>query len=292
MRSKYTKFVLLTPAVLILLVTSAYPLLNSFLTSLREWRLNRSPRPVSWVGLDNYTRAIGDSGFINSIMVTFSFTVLSVVLSLVIGLAMALLLQKPSFMNTIVKAMLIFPFAISPALKGFSWRFMLNPSFGIYTTIIGAIFPPAADMVWLGTPFWALFWLAMSETWGWAPLIALMFIGALGSISPDIFEAAKLDGATNVSLFRYITLPLLSPVILIVTLLKTIFSLKMFDQVVTMTGGGPGRSTQTLNYYIYQVGFRNLDMGYASALAYLLVIFLSIFAFLYVKALLGKGATA
>jgi len=173
MRSKYTKFVLLTPAVLILLLTSAYPLLNAFLTSLREWRLNRSPRPVGWVGLENYMRAFGDSAFINSIVVTFSFTVLSVVLSLVIGLAMALLLQKPSTMNMIVKAMLIFPFAISPALKGFSWRFMLNPSFGIYSAIIGTIFPPAADMVWLGTPFWALFWLAMSEVWGWAPLIAL-----------------------------------------------------------------------------------------------------------------------
>ena len=94
----------------------------------------------------------------------------------------------------------------------------------------------------------------MSETWGWAPLIALMFVGALGSIGTDIFNAAKIDGATNWEVFRHITLPLLKPVILIVTLLKTIFSLKMFDQVVTMTGGGPGKATQTINYYIYQIG--------------------------------------
>ena len=99
-----------------------------------------------------------------------------------------------------------------------------------------------------------------------------------------------MDGASGYQVFYHITLPLLRPVILIALLLKTIFSLKMFDQVVTMTGGGPGNSTQTFNYFIYQVGFTNLDMGYASALAIMLVVFLSIIAYLYVKLLLGKQA--
>ena len=120
--------------------------------------------------------------------------------------------------------------------------------------------------------------------------MALMFIGALGAISPEINEAANLDGAGRFRTFLNITLPLMGPVILIVTLLRVISSLKMFDQVVTLTGGGPGRSTQTLNYYIYQVGFRNLDMGYASALAVLLVLAMSFFAFVYVQVLLGKRA--
>ena len=202
---------------------------------------------------------------------------------------MALVLQKPSRFNTVVKTTLIFPFAVAPALKGYSWRFMLNPSWGVYDTMLDTIFPFAADVVWLSNAFWAQFWLAMSEVWGWAPLIALMFIGALGSISPSIFEAAKVEGANNFELFWNITLPLLKPVIIIITLLKTIFSLKMFDQVVTMTGGGPGRATQTLNFYVYLNGFRFIDMGYASALAYLLIIALTVFAILYVKALYGKG---
>jgi len=116
-----------------------------------------------------------------------------------------------------------------------------------------------------------------------------MFVGALGSISPDIFEAAKVEGATNWQLFWKVTLPLLSPVIVIVTLLKTIFSLKMFDQVVSMTGGGPGRATQTLNYYVYINGFRFLDMGYAAALSYILIIALSIFAVIYVRMLYRQG---
>ncbi|MBS1254200.1 MAG: Trehalose transport system permease protein SugA [Anaerolineales bacterium] len=289
MRGKYTKFVLLTPALLVVLVITAYPLINTFTLSLREWRLDRSPTPGDFVGLDNYVRAFGDRFFWNSVQVTITFTIISVVMSVVIGLAMALILQKPSKLNTLVKTTLIFPFAVSPALKGFSWRFMLNPSWGIYDTMMDAVFPFASDVVWLAHPFWAQFWLAVSEVWGWAPLIALMFIGALGSISPDIFESAKVEGANNYQLFRHVTLPLLRPVIVIITLLKTIFSLKMFDQVVTMTGGGPGRATQTLNYFVYLQGFRYIDMGYASALAYLLIVALTIFAIFYVRALSGEG---
>lgn len=290
MRGKYAKFIMLSPAILVLLATTTYPLLYALVISFRNWQLTKSSEPKDFVGFDNYTQALTDSGFTNSLQVTFFFTILSVSLSLGIGLAIALLIQKKSLVNTVIKTLLIFPFAVSPTLKGFSWRFMLNSEYGLYDYLVKTVFPPAKGIIWLNDTFWAMFGLAMSETWGWAPLIALMFVGALGTISPEITEAAKLDGASNFNLFFYVTLPLLKPVILIALLLKTIFSLKMFDQVVTMTGGGPGRSTQTFNYFIYQVGFRNLDMGYASALAIMLVIFLSVLAYLYVKLLLGKEA--
>lgn len=290
MRSRYTKFVLLTPALLVLLLTTTYPLLNALITSFRDWRLNRGPLPRGWVGFDNYVRAFADDGFVNSVVVTLIFTALSVTLSLLLGMAIALMLNKRGWRYMALKSTLFFPFAISPALKGFSWKFMLNPDYGIYTYMIGALIPPLKNFTWLSTTADALFWIAISEVWGWAPLMALMFIGALGAISPEIHEAANLDGAGRLSAFLHITLPLMGPVILIVTLLRVISSLKMFDQVVTLTGGGPGRSTQTLNYYIYQVGFRNLDMGYASALAVLLVLALSFFAFVYVRVLLGKRA--
>lgn len=289
MRGKYTKFILLTPALLVVLATTAYPLLYALWVSLHTWRLAQSPSPGAWVGLTQYRNALRDEGFRNSVLVTLQFTALSVALSVLIGLAIALLLQRPSWQNTVMKTLLIFPFAVSPTLKGFSWRFMLSNSYGVYQSLIGAIFPPLKETVWLGNAATAMFSLAMSEVWGWAPLIALMFLGALGAISTEVGEAAKLDGATNWEMFRYITLPLLKPVLLIVALLKTIFSLKMFDQVVTMTGGGPGRSTQTLNFYVYQVGFKTLDMGYASALAILLVGCLSIFALLYVRSFLERG---
>ncbi|GAC1534101.1 MAG: sugar ABC transporter permease [Herpetosiphon sp.] len=290
MRRRYTKIVLLAPAMLVLLATTTYPLLFALVTSFRDWRLNRGPLPLGWVGFNNYSRALSDVGFRNSVVVTLIFTALSVTLSLGLGLAIALLLSKPGWRYTALKSMLLFPFAVSPALKGFSWRFMLDPGYGLYTFLIGAVIPPLKNFVWLSTAPDALFWIAISEVWGWAPLVALMFIGALGAISPEIYEAANLDGSNRWSTFRHITLPLLGPVLLIVTLLRVISSLKMFDQVVTLTSGGPGRSTQTLNYYIYQVGFRNLDMGYASALAMLLVVAMSLFAFGYVWLLMRKRA--
>ena len=280
---------LLVPALLLVAATTTYPLISSFLTSFRFWRLTRSTTPGDWVGFENYLRAFQDGGFANSMIVTVLYTALSVGLSLGLGLAFALLLQRENRFNTAIRVMLIFPYAVSPALKGFSWKFMLNDTYGIYDWFVDTTLPFLSNIIWLAEPFWALFWMAMSEVWGWAPLIALMFIGALGSIPGGIYEAARIDGASKLQLFRSITLPLLLPVILIVALLKAIFSLKLFAQVVTMTGGGPGNATQTLNYYVYQQAFgTNLDMGYASALAWILVIIMSVFASFYVFLVLQR----
>jgi multiple sugar transport system permease protein len=276
---------LLAPAMLVIVVVTIYPMINSFLLSFQDWRLQRSDRPAGFVGFDQYVRAFNDPYFLNSIIVTIEFTIISVAMTIVIGLAMALVLQKRSPLNQLIRSLLIFPFAVSAVLKGYSFSFMLNQNYGIIHVIIATLIPAAKDIVWLAEPGWALFWIAVTEVWGWAPLYALMFIGALGSISPEIFEAAKVDGATYWSVFWHVTLPLLTPVLVIATLLKTIFSLKIFDQVVAMTGGGPGRATQTINYYVYQTAFRNLNLGYSAALAYILVVGLAFFAYFYVRAL-------
>ena len=325
-KKRWVPWVLVGPALIVVFATTIYPLLAAFYYSFQKYDLRKPPQfavqlaseagdpliSVDWslLSLNNYARAFSDARFINSLNVTFWFTVISVVLSVVIGLLIAVVVQKSGLLQTLTKILLIFPFAVSPALKGYSWRYMLHEEYGIYDLLIDVLIvkpinlvielinilpfiditPVSESIVWLADKFWALFMLAMSETWGWAPLIALMFVGALGSIDTQIFEAARIDGANNWQIFWRVTLPLLRPVILIVTMLKTIFSLKMFDQVVTMTGGGPVRATQTINYYIHQVGFvRNLDIGYASALSYILVVILSVFAVLYVSKVLNRN---
>lgn len=286
-QSKSFKYFLLAPALLVLGLTTLYPFGYAFAISLRHWQLNRSIAPEEFVGWANYVRAFSDAGFINSVVATVIFTILSVALSLLIGGAIALLLfYYQGRFSTILKALLIFPFAVSPALKGYSWRFMLNPSFGVLDMVIDFILPPLKNVVWLGEAATAMFWLAFTEVWGWAPFIALVFIGALGAIDDEIIDAAKVDGANNLQIFWRITLPLLTPIILIVTLLKVITSLKMFDQVVTLTGGGPGRATQTINHYIYTTGFKFFDMGYASALAFILVAVQLVFAYFYIRVVL------
>ncbi len=286
---KNRKYILLLPALSVIAITSTYPLIYAFWLGSRRWLISESPSPQQFVGLENFIRALSDSQFLMVARTSFIYTAISVILSVIIGLAIALILQKPGISSTFTKSLLIFPFAISPALKGYTFRYMLHPESGIIDRFLNAIFPSTENLIWLGHTGWAIFWLAMTEVWGWAPLVALMFLGALGSISPYIFEAAKLDGMNNVQLFYYITLPLLLPVVLTVTLLRTIFSLKMFDQVVTMTNGGPGGSTQTFNYHIYQTGFRFMDMGYAAAMASILIVIMAIISSLYVKSLKRRG---
>ena len=325
-KKRWVPWVLIGPALIVIVATTVYPLLAALYFSFHKYKLRKPPEfaiqlaseagdpliSIDWsaLSLDNYALAFSDSRFINSLNVTFWFTVLSVALSVLIGLFIAVIVQKEGALHTFTKVLLIFPFAVSPALKGYSWRFMLNEEYGIYDLLIDNLIvaplnavislfntlpfvditPISESIVWLGHHFWSLFMLAMSETWGWAPLIALMFVGALGSIDIQIFEAARIDGANNFQIFWRVTLPLLRPVILIVTMLKTIFSLKMFDQVVTMTGGGPVRATQTINYYIHQVGFvRSLDIGYASAMSYILVVILTVLAALYVSRVLNRA---
>ena len=288
LRSVSLRWMLLGPPLLIVLLTVIYPLASAFVTSFRDWRLIYSPNPGPFVGLANYSRALSDGGFLNALRVSVLYTVISVTLTLLIGLGTALLLSKPTRLNVFARTLLILPFAVAPLLKGYSWRFMLDPDAGVYARMIGAVVPPLRGFVWLGHEFTALLSLAMSEVWGWAPLFALMFIGALGSIPAETTEAAKMDGASGLQIFFRITLPLLAPVIFIVALLKVISAFKLFDQVVVMTGGGPGDSTQTLYYYVYQLAFRNLDMGYASAVSYLVVALMAIFAALYVRVLLRE----
>lgn len=305
---EFVPSLLLLPSILLLLAFAMFPMFFSLWLSFNTWNLADRTATWTFVGLGNFrTILTTDPFFWPSVQVTLVFVGVTVAIQMILGLAIALLLQKDGFWQRVTKSMLIMPFAISAALKGYSWRFMLNENFGIFDLLIdnfiivpmnffiglwnalpfGDLQEISTKIVWLGDAFWAKFMLAFSESWGWAPLIALMFLGALGSIDPHIFESARIDGAGNWALFRRITLPMLRPVLMIIIMLKTIFSLKMFDQVVTMTGGGPIRATQTMNFYVHQVGFvRGLDIGYASAISYILVIALTIVAAGYVMYLL------
>jgi len=286
------KWFILAPALFILAAMTIYPVVNIFIVSFQDWNLLKSPEPKGWIGFDNYLRAFQDPDFWNSVGVTFIFTIISVTLSIIIAIAIALQLYPKGIYRTLLKACLIFPYAISPALKGYTWRFMLNPHYGVIDKIIGWFIPPLQDAVFLGTKAGALFWLAYTEIWGWAPFMALIFIGALDMIHPDVFSAAKIDGVNRVQMFRFIKLPLILPVLLMVTLLKTIFSVKIFDQVLTLTNGGPGQATETINFFIYKNGFKFFEMGYASAQSILLILLMVVFAAFYIKTVMKGGVDA
>ena len=286
MRNSNFKYVLLLPTMLILVVTTFLPILQVANLSFQRWQITRSLTPQGYIGFDNYIRAFQDADFLNSLWVTFAYTSMTAFFSIVVGVFIAVTLQRSSFWANIVKALLIFPFAISLTLRGYSYRFMLLDGQGIIDTILDFFFPFMSDVIWLANPFWALFWMSAALFWAWGPLGGLMILGALNNIDRSIFEAAKVDGATNWRTFTNITLPLLRPMIMVVALLITLFSSRMFDLVLTMTGGGPGRATETLNFFIYRVGFKIFDMGYASALAMILTVILIFLSYLYSRMLL------
>lgn len=292
MSERLAKYGMVTPGVLIVLATALYPLVTTFYLSFRNWNLGRSNDSRSlwapsdgWSHIgylfDNYTRALTDPSMWNSAWVTAKFTFFSVILTVGLALAVAVLLFRGGIVRAVLRSMLILPFAMSPALIGALWRFMANADFGLAGAIGRALH--LRDTNLLGSPTGA-FWLVLSsDVWHWTPYFALIFIGALASVPKESQEAAEIDGASPLRVFFSITLPQLWPVLAVAMVLKGIFALKIFDQVVMITNGGPGQATQTLTHFIYFQGFKYLNMGYASALGWLLVIPMMLLTVLYVR---------
>ena len=295
MRDRHLKYLFVLPALFVVAATAIWPLSQSFYLSFREWKLNRArdSKPLweyQYDGLeniaylfDNYLYALEDDLLWNSIRVTSIFTVASVLASVGLALGLALLLAPGGKFRLTVRTLLILPFAMSPALIGVSWRFMFQPDFGLFKAFFDVLIPPLADMDWLGDTTLAMVALVGSDVWHWTPYLTLVLIGGLATVPQDAREAAMIDGAGSWRVFVDVTLPSILPVLAVCLVLKTIFSLKMFDQVYMLTNGGPGNSTQTLAHYIYFNGFKYYNMGYASAVSYLLVIPMFGLTWIYMK---------
>ena len=295
MRDRHLKYLFVLPALFVVAATAIWPLSQSFYLSFREWKLNRArdSKPLweyQYDGLeniaylfDNYLYALEDDLLWNSIRVTSIFTVASVLASVGLALGLALLLAPRGKFRLTVRTLLILPFAMSPALIGVSWRFMFQPDFGLFKAFFDVLIPPLADMDWLGDTTLAMVALVGSDVWHWTPYLTLVLIGGLATVPQDAREAAMIDGAGSWRVFMDVTLPSILPVLAVCLVLKTIFSLKMFDQVYMLTNGGPGNSTQTLAHYIYFNGFKYYNMGYASAVSYLLVIPMFGLTWIYMK---------
>lgn len=288
MRDRGLPFVLMAPAFLIVLATTLYPLSYSLITSFREWRLTRQRRPGDFVGIDNYTGAFTNHEFLSSLWVTTVFVTISVVATVVLAMALALLLRRTGRLHTFVRIILILPFAMSPALIGVSFRFMFNPEFGVLAQGLGAIFPFLKGVAWLADPRFAMGILIVTDVWHWVPYMTFMCLGGLTAVPRETEEAARIDGASGFRILWEIILPQMRGVLVVVAILKTIFALKMFDQVVTLTGGGPGSSTETLAYFVFKVGFHWFDMGQASAMAWILTAIMMVISIWYVRLLMSE----
>lgn len=280
---------LLAPALLFVAAMALFPLGYSLLLSLREWKLSAASSPGRWVGLDNYLQLLGDDpDFLESLWATAVFVFFDVVATLAIALGAALLLQRTGRVNSLARVLLILPFVMSPALIGISFRFFLNPEFGVLQHLLGWLIPALQGKVWLADRTLAMAAVVASDVWHWAPYMTLVVLGGLASIPKETQEAAQVDGASGWAVFRDITLPQLLPVLGVVAVLKTVFALKAFDTIFTLSNGGPGTATQTLAYFVYHTAFNYYDMGYAAAAAYLLTALLLVLSGYYLRLVFRK----
>ena len=284
MRDRHLKYLLVLPAVTVVFVTAIWPLIQSLILSFRSWKLSKSNIPGPFIGWENYSWALFDEpGFWNATVVTTIYTIITVGLTVLIALGIALLLAPGGKLRLTVRTLLILPFAMSPALIGVSFRFMFNPEFGLFDAFFGFLIPPLAEVAWLSNPTLAFAVCVMADVWGWIPFITLVLIGGIAALPRETVEAAYVDGASAFQAFKDVMLPQLMPVLAIVTILKSIFSIKTFDQIYMLTNGGPGTATQTLAHYAYFHGFKYYDMGFAASIAWIMVIPMLVLTFLYTR---------
>ena len=272
---------LLAPLLVFVAAIALYPLLFSFYISFFKYRLTDPNQARTFLGLANYINAFHDKTVVTAIRNTFVFVAGTVSIELVLGLGLALLFSGESRGMRVMRSFLIIPMALPSLVVGLVWKSLYNVDFGVIPYYLKQL---GLDMGRgpLGEIKLAMPAVILIDIWQWTPLVMIIFLAGLKSLPREPYEAARVDGASRWQSFWRITLPLLKPTILIVLLLRTMQGFKVFDIIYAATGGGPGTATTVLNYHIYTVGMVFFKMGYAAALANILLIIVAVLAVLYI----------
>jgi len=275
---------LLLPAALVVFGVVLYPVLRTLWISLHAVD---SPLPGSYqfVGLRNYATVFGDSSFYPALGHTAYFTVISTAAELVLGMAVAHLLNAPLRARWLWRSLVVLPWALPTIVNGALWRWIDNGQYGALNGLLGT------DTQWLGEPFLALNMVIVADVWKNTSIVAFFLLAGLQTIPAELREAAKMDGASAVRCFWQVIVPLLMPSIAVVLVLRTIEAFKVFDIIYVMTGGGPASGTRTVAFFTYLQAFSNQLFGYGAALAYLIVIAVGAMAMFYLR-LLRQGELA
>ncbi len=272
----------LLPAVLFLVFTSLYPLTYALFLTFFRWDLKISPER-SFIGLDNYVYAIGDSQFHSSLWVTLIFVGVTVTVEVVLGMVIALMVTRETSHGRVVRSLLLIPMVMTPVVVGILWRILFNPDFGLVNYILSLFGADPTKLLWLGDPDLALWAVMITDIWEWTPFVVLVFVAGLTSLPVDTFKAARVDGASSWQIFWKITLPLLKPVILVTVLLRFLDAFKVVDTVYVMTYGGPGDSTKLLSFFIYETGLKYFNIGYASTVSWIFIVLMFVLTFYLIR---------
>jgi multiple sugar transport system permease protein len=258
----------IAPAALVLLVTILYPLGHSLWLTLQSWNLLTNE--TRFVGLRNWGALLSDPALRQALWVTLVYSGGGVVVQTLLGLGLAMAIRKAIRLHlpgtSLARVLVLAPLVIAPLIWAFYFRSFFSPSFGLFNQILGNLGLPG--QLWANSPNSALTSLIIADTWQWTPFVAVLLLAALLSLPTEVVEAAALDGATWVRSLIHVELPIIRNLVLVIVLLRLIDSVKYIELMYTITQGGPGTSTQTLNFYAFQTGFIQFQMGRSAVLAY------------------------
>ena len=270
--SKKTAFIYLAPAMIVILVFLYLPIILNFMNSLYEW--GAVSKDVTWIGIENYKELLQDETIRIAIKNNLIFMIMSIVCQIGVSLVIAAVLEN-KFMRrwqSIFRTIYFIPSLLMITVTGITFKMLYSPTIGLINPLLELFGIDTSNIDILGNSESAILGVAGASQWQFIGYTVVLFIVAMQNISDDIYEAAEIDGASGIQRFFRITVPLMKDTILINMIIVVTGAFRVYDEVYVMTNGGPGRSTQTLATYLYQVGFENDRMGYASAIAFFVFI--------------------
>jgi len=278
-------YLALAPAFIIVAFLTVYPLINVLYDSLFRYDFIRDTR--EFIGLTNFVRIAGESLFQRSFRNTVAFTASASILEVGLGVILALLLYGEFRGKRVAMTIIIFPMMISTMVISAIWQMMYHYEIGVlnYLLRMAGLYPVG----WLIDTRIALSSVVLVDIWQWTPFAFLIIQAGLNSIPREYFESASIDGASYTQIVRRITLPILRSQIILVLMLRTIDTFRLFDKVYALTGGGPANATRTVSYFIYDEGFRYFNFGRASAASVYVLLFVSVLAVFYIRSMFKEG---
>lgn len=287
-KNTINKYSYIFPVIILLITITLFPLLYSLYVSFTNIRLTATERS-NFIGLKNFYEILfTDKRFWRSLYNTFTIAVPALSLEGILGLAVALLLNRRIHGKRIITVLLILPVVIPPITTGLIWRMLYHEKYGAINGLL-YIFGIKREITWLSTPGLTKFAVILTDVWQWTPFMMMMMLAGLQSIPEECIEAAEVDGANALQRFIHITLPMLRYTIMVAALLRIMDLIKLFDVIFVLTAGGPGGTTETISIYTYLVSFRAFRIGYGSALSYLVLILTVILSTYFIKIVRGRG---
>ncbi|MEL7272849.1 MAG: sugar ABC transporter permease [Pseudomonadota bacterium] len=282
--NRLTPYMFLAPAVLVLVVALLYPIGYMIYASFLDWRPSQYISEAEWVGFRNYINMWNDEAFLESFGVTLKFAAIVVTLELLLGVGLALLLDRNIRGMSALRTIFILPMMIAPIVVGLMWRYMYHPTVGVFNRTLEGL--GLETVPWLSDSTWSFVAVVVADVWQWTPFIFILALAALQSLPSSALEAAEIDGASEWQKMIHIKIPLMMPVLIVALLLRLIDAFKVLEVILVMTNGGPGLSTEILSLRIYRTAQEFQELGVAAAMSnYLLILLmlLTIAMFMYNK---------